>query len=161
MKIIKLEESNNYIFNKICEWNYNWWGKRDNNSMEQVRYYMEHSLCKNKIPQTFVALIENEPVGMYQISSYDDISRPDIYPWLANVFVDEKYRGKGVFKKLMSTVNENAKKLNIEELYLYTSHIGLYEKFGWEFIEYVNTFRNDSPKERLYRLKIRADNLDI
>ena len=154
MEIIKLEDSSNYIFNKICDWNYNWWGKRDCNSIEKVRYYMEHSLCKDKVPQTFVALIEKEPVGMYQITSYDDISRPDIYPWLANVFVDEKYRGRGIFKALMNTVFENAKKLNIKELYLYTSYVGLYEKFGWEYIEEVRTIREDCPIERLYRLRI-------
>ena len=154
MKIIKLEDSNNYIFDKICNWNYNWWGKRDGESIEKVRYYMEHSLCANKIPQTFVALIEHEPVGMYQITSYDDISRPDIYPWLANVYVDKNYRGKGIFKELMNTVCENSKKLNIKELYLYTSHLDLYEKFGWEYIEDVKTFREDSPIERLYRLRI-------
>lgn len=44
---------------------------------------MEHSLCKNRIPQTFVAIINDEPVGMYQISMFDDLdSRPDIYPLL-------------------------------------------------------------------------------
>lgn len=156
MKIIKLEEADNYIFDKICDWNYNWWGKRDNNSFEEVRCYMEHSLCNNKMPQTFVALIENEPVGMYQISMSDDLySRPDIYPWLVNVFVDEEYRGKGICRQLMNTVSENAKKLNIDELYLYTKHIGLYEKFGWEFVEQVKTFRKESPIERLYKLKIR------
>ena len=70
------------------------------------------------------------------------------------MFVDEKYRGRGIFKVLMNTVCENAKKLNINELYLYTSHLDLYEKFGWEYIEDVKTFRDDSPIERLYRLKI-------
>lgn len=92
---------------------------------------------------------------MYQISMSDDLdSRPDIYPWLINVYVDEKFRGKNVCRALMNTVNENAKKSGLKELFLYTKHIGLYEKFGWEFIEEVNTFRNDSPVERLYKLKI-------
>lgn len=78
MKIIKLEDSKNEIFEKVCEWNYK-----------------------------------------------------------------------------MNTVNENAKKANLTELYLYTKHIGLYEKFGWEFIEEVKTFKEDSPIERLYRLEIK------
>lgn len=155
MKIIKLESSNNEVFNKICDWNYNWWGKRDNNSIEQVRCYMEHSLCKNRVPQIFVAIENNEPVGMYQFAMSDDLdTRPDIYPWLVNVYVDEKYRGRGICKELMNTVRENARKLNLDELYLYTKHVGLYEKYGWEFVEEVQTFREDSPVERLYRLKI-------
>lgn len=155
MKIVKLESSNNDIFEKICNWNYNWWGKRNNNSLEEVKCYMKHCLCMDKIPQTFVAIDNNEPVGMYQFAMSDDLnSRPDIYPWLVNVFVDERRRGEGICKDLMNTVRENAKKLNIHELYLYTKHVGLYEKYGWKFIEEVDTFRSDSPVERLYRLTI-------
>ena len=156
MEIIRLEHSNNYIFDKICEWNYNWWGIRNNNSLEEVKCNLEHCLCKERLPQTFVALIDGEPAGMYQLSMSEDlISRPDIYPWLINVYVDEKFRGRNVCRKLMNTVNENAKKANLTELFLYTKHIGLYEKFGWEFVEEVKTFKDDSPIERLYRLKIK------
>ena len=156
MKIIRLESSNNYIFEKVCEWNYKWWGVRDNKSIEEVKENLRHSLCKNnKMPQTFVALLDDIPVGMYQISMSDDLeSRPDIYPWLINVYVDEKYRGNNIGRELLNTVRENAKKIGLTELYLYTKHIGLYEKFGWQFVEEVKTFREESPIERLYRLKI-------
>ncbi|NLY80833.1 MAG: GNAT family N-acetyltransferase [Lysinibacillus sp.] len=125
MKIIRLEDDNNFIFEKICEWNYNWWGRRDGKSVEEVRCNLKHSLNKHRLPHTFVALIGEEPVGMYQLAMFDDLdSRPDIYPWLINVYVDEKFRGKNVCRKLMETVNENAKKANLQELYLYTTHIG-------------------------------------
>lgn len=155
MKVIRLEDKNNDIFNKICEWNYNWWGIKNGNSIEEVECYLEHSLCENRLPQTYVAMIDNEPVGMYQITMSDDlVSRPDIYPWLVNVYVDEKYREKKLCRKLMNTVKENAKKVNLTELYLYTKHIGLYEKLDWEFVEEVNNFKSDSPIERLYRLDI-------
>lgn len=156
MSIIRLEDKNNFIFEKICEWNYNWWGIRDGKNYEQVRCNLEHSLNKERLPQTFVALMGEEPAGMYQLAMFDDLeSRPDLYPWLINVFVDEKFRGKGVFRALMNTVNGHAKKANLQELYLYTEHVGLYEKFGWKFIGEVKTFREESPIERLYRLEIK------
>ena len=156
MRIIRLENNNDDIINKICEWNYNWWEIKNNNSLEEVRCYFKHSLCKdNRLPQTFIALIKDEPVGMYQISMSDDlVSRPDIYPWLVNVYVDEKRRGNGICRKLMNTVKENAKSISLNELYLYTKHVGLYEKFGWKFIEEVNTFKDGSSMERLYKLDI-------
>lgn len=155
MEIIKLEESNNLVFDKICDWYYNWLGIKNNESIEEIKCTFEHSLCKNKLPQTFVALIDGEPAGMYQLSMSDDLnSRPDLYPWLINVYVDEKFRGRNVARELMNTVKENAKKLGLTELYLYTKHIGLYEKFGWKFIEEVKTFKDDSPVERLYKLEI-------
>ncbi len=155
MEIIKLEESNNLFFDKICDWYYNWLGIKNNESIEEIKCTFEHSLCKNKLPQTFVALIDGEPAGMYQLSMSDDLnSRPDLYPWLINVYVDEKFRGRNVARELMNTVKENAKELGLTELYLYTKHIGLYEKFGWKFIEEVKTFKDDSPVERLYKLEI-------
>ena len=139
MRIIRLENNNDDIINKICEWN-----------------YFKHSLCKdNRLPQTFIALIKDEPVGMYQISMSDDlVSRPDIYQWLVNAYVDEKRRGNGICRKLMNTVKENAKSISLNELYLYTKHVGLYEKFGRKFIEKVNAFKDDSSMERLYKLDI-------
>ena len=155
MEIIKLEESNNLFFDKICDWYYNWLGIKNNESIEKIKCTFEHSLCKNKLPQTFVALIDGEPAGMYQLSMSDDLnSRPDLYPWLINVYVDEKFRGRNVARELMNTVKENAKELGLTELYLYTKHVGLYEKFGWKFIEEVKTFKDDSPVERLYKLEI-------
>ena len=155
MEIIKLEESNNLFFDKICDWYYNWLGIKNNESIEEIKCTFEHSLCKNKLPQTFVALIDGDPAGMYQLSMSDDLnSRPDLYPWLINVYVDEKFRGRNVARELMNTVKENAKELGLTELYLYTKHIGLYEKFGWKFIEEVKTFKDDSPVERLYKLEI-------
>jgi GNAT superfamily N-acetyltransferase len=156
MRIIRLEDENNTIFDKICEWNYNWWGIRDGRCFEEVRCNLAHSLNRERLPQTYIALIGDEPAGMYQLSMSENLdSRPDIYPWLINVYVDEKFRGRSVCRELMKTVNDNAKKANLQELYLYTKHVGLYEKFGWEFVEEVQTFREDSPIERLYRLKIK------
>lgn len=155
IEIIRLEDSDNSIFDKICEWNYNWWGKRDDKSFEEVRCNLEHSLCTERLPQTYVAILGGEPAGMYQLSMCDDLeSRPDIYPWLINVYVDEAFRGQNICRKLMLSVRENAEKAGLSELYLYTKHVGLYEKFGWEFVEEVRTFRDDSPVERLYRLSV-------
>lgn len=156
MKIVKLENKENIFFKKICEWNYNWWGVRDGKSYDEVRCNLEHSLNSDRLPQTYIAVIDDVPVGMYQFAMADDLeSRPDIYPWLINVYVDENYRGKNICRILMNSVNDNAKKANLKELFLYTSHVGLYEKFGWQFVEEVMTFRDDSPIERLYKLIIK------
>ena len=57
-------------------------------------------------------------------------------------------------KRNASAIVENAKAAGLTELYLYTHHLGLYEKFGWEFVEEVKTFKEESPIERLYKLTI-------
>ena len=156
MKLIRLTDKNSPEFLSVLEWNYNWWGVPQGKSYNEVKCQMEHSLCAgDKLPQTFVALDMGEPVGVYQLSMVDDLAgRPDIYPWLINVFVPNEHRGKNICREMMNSVKENAKKAGIKELYLYTSHVGLYEKFGWEFVEFVDTFKENSEKERLYKLII-------
>lgn len=103
---------------------------------------MQHSMEDNRLPQTYGVFLDNEIIGMYQFA-YDDLSvRPDIYPWLANVYIDEKYRGKGYGRRLLESVYDNAKEnIDFNKLFLYTKHIGLYEKFGWNFIGEVDTFK--------------------
>lgn len=92
---------------------------------------------------------------MYRISMTDDLfGRPDIYPLLINVYVDEAFRGIQICRAFMLTVSQNAKRVGIEELYLYTSHVGLYEKFAWEVIDAIRTFDEKSSFETLYKLTI-------
>ena len=118
MKIIRLEEANNLIFEQICLWYYNWLGIKNGESLEEVRYTFKHSLNKDKLPQTYVALIDEKPVGMYQLAIFDDLNcRPDFYPWLINVYVCENFRGNNVCRKMMETVNDNAKKANCNSIY--------------------------------------------
>ena len=77
------------------------------------------------------------------MKKYDNSSqanRPDIYPWLTNVYVDEKFRGQGISKILLNSVADNARALGLSKLYLYTKHTNLYERYGWRFVEDVETF---------------------
>ena len=155
MEIIRLEEKNSPHFEAVFQWNYYWWGERDGISPAEVRCTLEHSLNRDRLPQTFVAVEQGRAIGMYQLSMIDDLyCRPDLYPWLIDVYVDEPYRGKGVFSEMMKTVPQNARAAGLTELYLYTTHAGLYEPFGWTFVQEVETFRKDSPVERLYRLTL-------
>ena len=93
---------------------------------------------------------------MFQFT-YENLEvRPDIYPWLANLYVDEEYRNKGVARILLERVNEIAKtSVNFDELYLFTNHIGLYEKFGWKYISELDIYTKDPRIQRLYKLDIK------
>ncbi len=158
IRIIRLESADDPVFEKVYEWNYGWWGARGGISPEEVRCTLAHSLNGRRLPQTFVALEDGRPVGMYQLSMIDDLySRPDIYPWLIDVFVDPAARGRGVCAAMMATVPQNARAAGLDELFLYTGHAGLYERFGWEFVGEVETFRPEDPRARLYRLDLKTD----
>lgn len=152
-QLINVDES---ILNILSTWMYNWWGKRDGYSFEKVLCFMKHSMEKNRLPQTYGLFLDDKIIGMYQFK-YEDLSvRPDIYPWLANVYIDEKYREQGYGRKLLENVKNTAQKsINFEEIFLYTEHKGLYEKFDWTYVCDIDTYNENSRIERLYKLKIK------
>lgn len=143
-----------YYLDTITEWMYNWWGAKEAYSLEEVRCCMEHSLQENRLPQTYGLFLKDVLIGMYQFTNTDLFSRPDIYPWLANVYIDKKYRKKGYGTFLLSSIKQMAtENSGANELYLFTEHEGLYEKFGWEFVAYIDTYLE--PKfQRLYKMQI-------
>lgn len=115
IKIVLLEKKDTIYITKICNWFYLWWGKDEGFSMEKMNIYILNSLCEDRIPQTYILLSGEKLVGVYQLSIMDIDVRPDIYPWLINVYIDKSYRGKGYFNELMISVKENCKKRVLSE----------------------------------------------
>ncbi len=93
----------------ITNWMYNWWGKSDGYSFDETKCYMKHSMQKDRLPKTYGLFLNEQIIGIYQFTHVNLIIRPDIYPWLANVYIDETYRHKGYGRKLLETVKDTAK----------------------------------------------------
>lgn len=151
-QLINIDEN---ILDTITNWMYNWWGGKDGYTFDAVKCFMKHSLQKDRLPQTYGLFLNDSIIGMFQLT-YEDLNvRPDIYPWLANVYVDENYRGEGYGRILLESVKEIAiKTLDFKELFLYTKHKGLYEKFNWKYVCEIDTFNEKSRIESLYKLEL-------
>lgn len=116
---------------------------------------MQHSLLKDRLPKTYGLFLDNKIIGMFQLTLEDLKVRPDIYPWLANVYIAEKYRGKGFGRKLLESVRDIAQSnLEFKEIFLYTKHKRLYEKFDWKYVCEIGTFNEESRIESLYKLEL-------
>lgn len=155
IEIKQITKPDEKMLDIITEWMYNWWGVEENDTVEEVKSYMYNSLQENRLPITYGIFVDNKIAGMYQFRYDDLIWRPDIYPWVANVYVAKEYRGMGLCRKMMETIEQNAKKNGLEELYIYTKHIGLYEKFGWKYVSNIDTFESTPRIQRLYKLDLR------
>ncbi|MEG0826321.1 MAG: GNAT family N-acetyltransferase [Bacilli bacterium] len=151
--IIKLIDNTKYL-DELSLWMYNWWGKDEEWSLDKIKEYLKNSCNDEKLPQTYIALENTEVVGMCQISMYDLDVRPDLYPWLNNVYIKLEKRNLGISKLLIEYVIKEAKKMNLQELYLYTTHIGLYEKYGFKFISNIKTYLKKDHVQRLYKLDL-------
>jgi len=96
----------------------------------------------------FVALVNNQIVGMASIMKTDYYPLPEIVPWISSVFVDEGHRGHRISERLIETVNEYAKSAGFEKTYVPSGHAGLYEKYGYHYLKDIVNYGNGI--DRLY-----------
>lgn len=105
-------------------------------SIERVKQrFLEH-LNDNTMPLTFVALLENKPVGMCSLRENDGI-RPDVMPWLGSLVVDPEYQKHGIGEQLIDATKQKAKQLGFKQLFLFAFDPTIpnyYQKLGWKKI---------------------------
>ena len=80
---------------------------------------VEHSQRPDALPLTFVLSDGERALATVGLWRCDLISRQDLYPWLAALYVEEAARGQG----LAGMLQEHVKQC-----------VGFYERFGWQHI---------------------------
>lgn len=126
---------------------------KDEMSLKQV-LQLEEDCARNGqlMPTVLVLLDAHQPVGMIALCLDDLPDRPDLNPWLAGVYVDHAFRGKGYAAYLIQGLEDFAVRAGIKQLSLYTSEAaGLYRKAGWVEIE---TFTQDGQKYTIMRKEL-------
>lgn len=138
-----IEEAINYIHSK--------WGNNEN-----YDFYFDcisHSSDqKGKLPRFYLMLKENEIVGCYGLLVNDIISRQDLLPWFACLFIEEKERGKRLSEKLLDHAKQEANALGYNTIYLQTEHENFYEKFNWIRIE--DGYGVSGRRSKMYKIDI-------
>ena len=86
-----------------------------------------------------------ELVGMVSLKFHDMDTRPDLDPWLGGLFVIPEWRNRGVGTMLMHRATEEARRLGVSQLYLWTHTAeALYRKLGWQVVERTNYFGKEA-----------------
>ncbi|OXM82286.1 GNAT family N-acetyltransferase [Paenibacillus rigui] len=63
------------------------------------------------------------------------ISRQDLFPWLACLYISPDYRGKAIGRKLLEHGITISKGKGYNKLYLCTTLDNYYERYGWEYFD--------------------------
>ncbi len=79
---------------------------------------IDHSQTPGALPLTFIAVEDERLLGTVGLWRCDLITRQDLYPWLAALYVDEAARGKGLAGKLQEHVIAYAAQAGYTELHL-------------------------------------------
>ena len=121
-----IEKGAKYIHSK--------WGNEKN-----YVFYLDMTLHSSNepmgLPRVYLMFKGSEIVGSYALITNDFISRHDLMPWLACLFIEEHERGNRLSQKIFEHAKLEANKCGFGTLYLTTFHDNLYEKFGWERLE--------------------------
>ncbi|WP_428946349.1 GNAT family N-acetyltransferase [Pantoea sp. FN060301] len=137
---------------QITEWLYKAFGS--GNSRAFFASILQSSLSGSDLPLTFVALEGDRAVGTVGLWRCDLISRQDLFPWLAALYVDEGCRGRGISEKLQQRVREESHQRGYADLYLYSACADYYERFGWRYIGDALDYPDRAV--RLYHQPLRA-----
>ena len=82
--------------------------------------------------KVFVAINDEKIVWFCTFTKEDWIPDCKYSPFVWFIFVDENYRWKRVSEKMINTVQEYAKNLKFDKLYIVSDHKWLYEKYWFE-----------------------------
>ena len=103
-----------------------------------IRSY-EERININKLPIALVAVHSGQVIGTGALKIQDLYIRPKYSPWLGGMYVVENFRGKGIGTLLIEHLLEEATKLKLKCLYLWTPFSeSLYARHGWQPIERVD-----------------------
>ncbi len=121
----------------LASWMFDTWGHYNpESSLEKAQAKLKAHLNEASLPLTYIALIDDVPVGMCSLRLNDGI-RPDLTPWLGSLFVEPNMRGRGIGEKLIHAVTDKARNLGYTKLYLLVFDETLpnwYAQLGWQMI---------------------------
>ncbi|KEK23391.1 GNAT family N-acetyltransferase [Bacillus gaemokensis] len=132
MKVVEIQQRQD-LFDKAINVFWEQWGNEHNYKFYQD--CMMHSCnTTDEIPRFYIALKNECIIGTFALIRNDLISRQDLYPWLACLYVEPAYRGKEIGSQLLKHAIQETSKKGFEKLYLSTDLEGYYEKYGWSYL---------------------------
>ncbi|TFE02179.1 GNAT family N-acetyltransferase [Jeotgalibacillus salarius] len=131
MELIQVN-ANDYDFNEKVEWFWKTWGSEDNRMFYED--CMRHSK-KSDVPCFYIIKDADRIIGTVALLRNELVSRQDLTPWLACLYVDPDYRKKRLGFKMMNEVCKIAAEMGYRHVYLSTDLDGYYEKAGWTYVD--------------------------
>lgn len=85
-------------------------------------------------------------VSFCTLAEKDDIQPTDLTPWVGWVYTFPAYRGKKCSEKLLEFAEKLAKEEGHKRIHISTNHVGLYEKFGYEFWQMMKDIEGEDSR---------------
>lgn len=120
----------------LCtRWNYEQWGRADGETLEIISDAFARMVRDARGEHVLVAFVGDEPAGMVLLIDCDLESHAHLTPWVAGVYAEPDFRGKGVATALVSAAEDCARRDGHAQAWLYTDFPDLYARMGWSTCE--------------------------
>ena len=117
---------------KIKEFNYL---NPDRTNVDVLKSVQQH-LNINKLPITYVLLLNNKIIGTASLRPIDLETYQQVTPWLGSVIIATEYRNQGIGTYMINAIMKEAFKFGHKKWYLYTAdRASFYEEMGWQKID--------------------------
>ncbi len=83
----------------------------------------------------------------------DEIQPTELTPWIGFVYTFPEYRGHRYAGLLFDEAGRLAREEGFKAMYLCTDHVGLYEKYGFEFIGRMTGMHGEKSDVFVRRIK--------
>ena len=117
------------------------WIKEIQKSDWRASGYLAELLTKGTFKETFgegelYLLTDGEKLAAFvSLAERDCLKNESRSPWAGFVYTFPEYRGQRYSELLINKCAETARSKGYDTLYICTDHIGLYEKYGFTFLE--------------------------
>lgn len=135
MTKVELLENHPELVPLCARWNYITWGRDGGRSREEIIDSFLGFLNSESRQKALVGFVSGLPVGLSLLIDNDLETHPHLQPWLASLYVTPEMRLIGVGKAMVEATEKIAQQQGHQQLYLYTSETGYYERIGWQKIE--------------------------
>lgn len=143
MIITNIKNNKTYLEEYIYLCSLEWGSKKSNNEMKNYIINKTNKILTEDKVISILGLIDNNTlVGFISLFKCDGDERIDLTPWYATMYVKKEYRDKGYSKLLNESILKEAKRLGYKRVYLKTSLINYYEKFGAKYLDKLNNQEN-------------------
>lgn len=85
-------------------------------------------------------------VSFCTLAEKDDIQPTELTPWLGWIYTFPAYRGNRYAGILMKHAEKLATEAGTNSIYISTNHIGLYEKYGYEFSQTMKDIEGEDSR---------------
>lgn len=137
-----------FLVERAASWFAEKWGISTTSYLQS----MQDCISKHQIvPQWYVMLNEKQQIiaGAGVIEN-DFHNRKDLSPNLCALYVEKVYRKRHLTSFILDFICQDFDRMGIKRLYLVTDHTNFYEKYGWQFLTYVE--EESGSQARMYAI---------